>query len=108
LLKNRDVGVGVLPQFEEVLVRLFGFRPVAPASLTILQGRLASSPEAFYQSLHRRSERLQKRLRELEVLQRGAAAEAMAAATPALDEDDVEDLEEAPDNVSERVQRPAG
>src|SRR5206468_4919776 len=40
-------------------------------ALTILQRRLASSPEAIYQSLHRRSERLQKRLRELEVLQRG-------------------------------------
>ncbi len=67
-------------------------------ALTILQRRLASSPEAIYQSLHRRSERLQKRLRELEVLQRGAAAEAIAAATPALDAEDVEDLEEAPDN----------
>jgi hypothetical protein len=41
---------------------------------------------------------LQKRLRELEVLQRGAAAEAIAAATPALDAEDVEDLEDAPDN----------
>jgi superfamily II DNA or RNA helicase len=67
-------------------------------ALTILQRRLASSPEAIYQSLHRRSERLQKRLRELEVLQRGAAAEAIAAATPALDAEDVEDLEDAPDN----------
>src|SRR3954462_3102757 len=41
-------------------------------ALTILQRRLASSPEAIYQSLHRRSERLQKRLRELELLQRAA------------------------------------
>jgi len=38
-------------------------------ALTILQRRLASSPEAIYQSLRRRSERLQKRLRELELLQ---------------------------------------
>lgn len=67
-------------------------------ALTILQRRLASSPEAIYQSLHRRSERLQKRMRELELLHRGATAEAIAAATPALDADDVEDLEEAPDN----------
>src|SRR6266446_1843932 len=73
-------------------------------ALTILQRRLASSPEAIYQSLHRRSERLQKRLRELEVLQRGAAAEAIAAATPMLDADDVEDLEEAPDNEVEAVE----
>src|SRR6266571_5629683 len=26
LMKNRDVGIGVLPQFEEVLERLSGFR----------------------------------------------------------------------------------
>src|ERR1017187_1033214 len=67
-------------------------------ALTILQRRLASSPEAIYQSLRRRSERLQKRLREMELLHRGAMAEAIAAAMPALDDDDVEDLEEAPDN----------
>jgi SNF2 family DNA or RNA helicase len=70
-------------------------------ALTILQRRLASSPEAIYQSLRRRSERLQKRLRELEILQRGAQAEAFAAASPTLDDDDVEDLEEAPDNEVE-------
>src|SRR6266850_134760 len=73
-------------------------------ALTILQRRLASSPEAIYQSLHRRSERLQKRLRELQVLQRGAAAEAIAAATPVLDAEDVEDLEEAPDNEVEAAE----
>lgn len=67
-------------------------------ALTILQRRLASSPEAIYQSLHRRSERLEKRLRELELLHRGAVAEAISAAAPALDADDVEDLEEAPDD----------
>src|SRR5512136_1680665 len=43
-------------------------------ALTILQRRLASSPEAIYQSLRRRRERLESRLRELELLQRGAAA----------------------------------
>src|SRR5882757_8557104 len=73
-------------------------------ALTILQRRLASSPEAIYQSLRRRSERLQKRLRELEVLQRGAAAAAMAATTPTLDDEDVEDLEEAPDNEVEAIE----
>lgn len=67
-------------------------------ALTILQRRLASSPEAIYQSLHRRSERLQKRLRELELLQRGATPEAVAAITPTLDAEDVEDLEDAPDD----------
>ena len=37
-------------------------------ALTILQRRLASSPEAIYQSLRRRRERLESRLRELELI----------------------------------------
>ena len=73
-------------------------------ALTILQRRLASSPEAIYQSLHRRSERLQKRLRELEILQRGAQTEAFATVSPALDADEVEDLEDAPDNEVETAE----
>jgi SNF2 family DNA or RNA helicase len=67
-------------------------------ALTILQRRLASSPAAIYQSLRRRRERLEVRLRELELLQRGAAATALAAEVPVLDAEDVEDLEEAPEN----------
>src|ERR671931_2400370 len=55
-------------------------------ALTILQRRLASSPEAIYQSLRRRRERLESRLRELEVLNRGAhapAAPVMPGTVPA-------------------------
>jgi superfamily II DNA or RNA helicase len=37
-------------------------------ALTILQRRLASSPEAIYQSLHRRRERLQKRYAEEDLM----------------------------------------
>jgi hypothetical protein len=70
-------------------------------ALTILQRRLASSPEAMYQSLRRRRERLEKRCRELELLQRGAVAHAIATAVPTLDAEDVEDLEEAPDHELE-------
>src|SRR5439155_151203 len=66
--------------------------------LTILQRRLASSPEAIYQTLRRRRERLEKRQREMELLQRGAVAAALAESTPTLDPDDVEDLEDAPEN----------
>src|SRR3974390_244991 len=51
-------------------------------ALTILQRRLASSPEAIYQSLVRRRERLEKKLRELELIQRGAAAAAPMPAGP--------------------------
>jgi superfamily II DNA or RNA helicase len=74
-------------------------------ALTILQRRLASSPEAIYQSLRRRRERLEGRLRELELLQRGSdVSTALAVATPSLDADDVEDLEEAPDNEIETAE----
>jgi SNF2 family DNA or RNA helicase len=74
-------------------------------ALTILQRRLASSPEAIYQSLHRRRERLEKRLRELELLQRGAALNAaIAAGTVTLDAEDVEDLEDAPENEVEAAE----
>jgi len=73
-------------------------------ALTILQRRLASSPEAIYQSLRRRRERLEKRLRELELIQRGAVVEAIVATTPALDREDLEDLEDAPDSEVETVE----
>lgn len=73
-------------------------------ALTILQRRLASSPEAIYQSLCRRRERLEKRLRELQLLQRGAYAQAMAADTPYLDEEDLDDLEDAPDAEVEEIE----
>src|SRR5438876_1928253 len=74
-------------------------------ALTILQRRLASSPEAIYQSLRRRRERLESRLRELELLQRGGeVASVLSAAAPALDAEDVEDLEDAPDNEVEAAE----
>lgn len=74
-------------------------------ALTILQRRLASSPEAIYQSLRRRRERLESRLRELEVLQRGGqATPPMLSAGPVLDSEDVEDLEEAPDDEVEAAE----
>jgi SNF2 family DNA or RNA helicase len=73
-------------------------------ALTILQRRLASSPEAIYQSLHRRRERLEARLRELELLQRGGAVSPPVAAGPTLNADDVDDLEEAPENEVEAVE----
>src|SRR5438477_1597717 len=53
-------------------------------ALTILQRRLASSPEAIYQSLRRRRERLESRLRELEVLQRGGQVNGTIAAQAPL------------------------
>lgn len=73
-------------------------------ALTILQRRLASSPEAIYQSLRRRRERLEKRLREMELLQRSAVVAAVGADLPVLDLDDVADLDDAPDNEVQAVE----
>ena len=69
-------------------------------ALTILQRRLASSPEAILQSLRRRRERLAKRLREEQLLQRGAEIDTTAD-LPTMTEDDLEDLDEAPDREIE-------
>ncbi len=66
-------------------------------ALTILQRRLASSPEAIYQSLRRRRERLETRLRELELIQRGAAIRDLSSSGPSFDAEDLDDLEDAPD-----------
>jgi superfamily II DNA or RNA helicase len=66
-------------------------------ALTTLQRRLASSPEAIYQSLRRRKERLQKRLNEEQLLRRGAAARLdLAADLRLLTPDDLDDLEDEP------------
>lgn len=74
-------------------------------ALTILQRRLASSPEAIYQSLRRRRERLEGRLRELEILQRGnIATPILGPDSPSLDSEDIEDLEDAPDNEVETTE----
>ena len=73
-------------------------------ALTILQRRLASSPEAIYQSLRRRRERLEKRLRELECCSEVRQSATDSAVGPELDADDVEDLEEAPDNEVEAAE----
>ncbi|MDY6909373.1 MAG: helicase-related protein [Thermodesulfobacteriota bacterium] len=66
-------------------------------ALTILQRRLASSPEAIFQSLRRRRERLEQRLREEEVCQRGQMVRlTMGADVPAVTEEDLDDLDDAP------------
>ncbi|MBK8229367.1 MAG: DUF3883 domain-containing protein [Candidatus Eisenbacteria bacterium] len=67
-------------------------------ALTILQRRLASSPEAIYQSLRRRRERLENQLRELELLHRGGNMASIAPTSETLDPDEVDDLEDAPEN----------
>jgi superfamily II DNA or RNA helicase len=75
-------------------------------ALTILQRRLASSPEAICQSLKRRRERLERRLREVQILKRGAdIQDDVFAQLPSLTEDDIEELEDdAPEAEVEQAE----
>ncbi len=70
-------------------------------ALTVLQRRLASSPEAIYQSLRRRRERLEKRLREEELLKRGAL---LGDTLPGARADDIAEIEDAPDAEVEQIE----
>ncbi len=74
-------------------------------ALTVLQRRLASSPEAIYLSLKRRRERLEKRLHEAEV-QGASAPELGGAELEDVTEDDIEELEEGdrPDAESDVIE----
>ena len=65
-------------------------------ALTVLQRRLASSPEAIYQSLTRRRERLESRMQEVETMKRGDRVPRVAAAL-AWDAEDLADLDDAPE-----------
>jgi len=75
-----------------------GHRGTIGFALTTLQRRLASSPEAIYQSIRRRRERLENRLREERLLKRGAEARFEPPAdVPEMTAEDIEELEDAPD-----------
>jgi superfamily II DNA or RNA helicase len=74
-------------------------------ALTILQRRLASSPEAIFQSLRRRRERLEERLREEKLLRRGrVAAKQEIDIQTDIDVEDMEDLEDAPEQEIEQAE----
>jgi superfamily II DNA or RNA helicase len=73
-------------------------------ALTILQRRLASSPEAIYQSLRRRRERLQKRLREEQLLKRAGASIDLNADLPSYEEDELDELGDAPNAEVEEAE----
>jgi SNF2 family DNA or RNA helicase len=83
-----------------------GRRGTVGFALTILQRRLASSPEAIYQSLKRRRERLERRLREEELLSRGASVTWPDSSHTLnfLDVEDLEDLDDAPAEELEELE----
>ncbi|GFH63342.1 MAG: helicase domain protein [Candidatus Desulfovibrio kirbyi] len=74
-------------------------------ALTVLQRRLASSPEAIYQSLHRRRERLENRLAEEKIGKRGDEYRAAAILSDDYDEDDLpsDELESTEENVADQA-----
>ena len=73
-------------------------------ALTILQRRLASSPEAIYRSLRRRRERLTDRLEDLEDVLRHASARPVPLFTgPELDLEELEDWEDAPEDEADEL-----
>ena len=78
-----------------------GRRGTIGFALTTLQRRLASSPEAIYQSLNRRRERLESRLREEMLLRRGSN---LTLPLPTLSTDELEDLDDAPDAEVEKLE----
>jgi SNF2 family DNA or RNA helicase len=77
-------------------------------ALTILQRRLASSPEAIYQSLRRRRERLEKRInQELQAIYNNNLQQPLIQEAPGLPEvnrENLEDWEEAPDDEQEIIE----
>ena len=68
-------------------------------ALTVLQRRLASSPEAIYQSLRRRRERLERTLAETELLRQGAEAALRVPGLDAVSLATIRDLEEEGDDA---------
>ena len=68
-------------------------------ALTTLQRRLASSPEAIYQSLRRRRERLEARLKEVLLSRQQGEQVALELwqGLPEFSDDDLDDLDDAPD-----------
>ena len=82
-----------------------GRRGTVGFALMILQRRLASSPEAILQSLRRRRERLERRLREEKLLKRGAEIRLDGNSDwRSLSEEDLEDLEDAPESEFETAE----
>lgn len=71
-------------------------------ALTLLQRRLASSPEAIYRSLDRRLRKLEDRLREERLLRRSALSVNTAITeTHDLTDEEIEDIEDSPETEAE-------
>ncbi len=74
-------------------------------ALTILQRRLASSPEAILTSLINRREKLERKLRETQLLHRGGqAAERQVVSNQTLADDDIDELDDVTETEMDQVE----
>lgn len=71
-------------------------------ALTILQRRLASSPEAIFRSLKRRRERLEDRLKEAEMRRRGGAEDVIQPSYRVLSEEELADIDDGTETEFEQ------
>ncbi|MCX6771521.1 MAG: helicase-related protein [Candidatus Micrarchaeota archaeon] len=81
-----------------------GRRNVIGFALTVLQRRLASSPEAIYQSLKRRREKLKVKLQEWTAQRDGKLPQSEELDEFADDLEDLQDLEDNPDQETEEME----
>jgi len=77
-----------------------GRRGTVGFALTILQRRLASSPEAIYQSLKRRRQRLEKRLKEA----KQTRERVLHAEGPTFDDEYWDDFDDVPESEAEELE----
>ncbi len=81
-----------------------GRRGTVGFALTILQRRLASSPAAILASLTRRRERLESRLKEMELIQRGGKPASPLYGFKSLDLEAQDDFDDLPETDAEEVE----
>lgn len=98
-----DVTNYVKEEFNKAESKGEGKKNVIGFALTILQRRLASSPEAIYKSLKRRKERLGKRLQELYLIKDGKL-EQKGDSFYDFSNEDIDDYDDNPDQESERFE----
>lgn len=90
----QDVTAYVREEFNRAKALEDNRRATVGFALTVLQRRLASSPEAILQSLHRRRARLEQQLGKLTPI-----------SSPAFDPEDLENFEDIPDQELEAVEQ---
>lgn len=81
-----------------------GRRGTVGFALTILQRRLASSPEAILQSLHRRRQKLEDKLQLAQHHRRHAFADLPWDDLPTLSDDELEEFDDIPDCELEELE----